>query len=326
MCIRDRTGKVYVEDVRAKFRMSELLGEREANYIIPTRANVDVAFGPHVNLVFDPLLRCVFAPGDSINVKADQTTDSFSISGDMHLRSGDIAYLNRNFYLRQGLLRFSGTDEGFNPRITVRAEVRERDTNGGDIRIILSAENQPLLDFNPQVSSIPAKSETEIRTLLGQIVSADSGNMSDIFIATTDYVVQSTIGRAIENKLRDWLNFDIFSVRTTVLQNTLRMGFSGDLSRRDLSAGNFLDNSTVYIGKYFGSVLYADALMHLVYDKTRVDDSTTMQGITFQPEFGFELEAPFANIRWDMTPDITAILNNVIVPSTALTLSWRLSF
>lgn len=324
--IFDVTGKVYVEDVRAKFRMSELLGEREANYIIPTRANVDVAFGPHVNLVFDPLLRCVFAPGDSINVKADQTTDSFSISGDMHLRSGDIAYLNRNFYLRQGLLRFSDTDEGFNPRITVRAEVRERDTNGGDIRIILSAENQPLLDFNPQVSSIPAKSETEIRTLLGQIVSADSGNMSDIFIATTDYVVQSTIGRAIENKLRDWLNFDIFSVRTTVLQNTLRRGFSGDLSRRDLSAGNFLDNSTVYIGKYFGSVLYADALMHLVYDKTRVDDSTTMQGITFQPEFGFELEAPFANIRWDMTPDITAILNNVIVPSTALTLSWRLSF
>ena len=324
--IFDVTGKAYVEDVKARIRMAELLGERGVNYIIPTRANVDVVFGPHVNLVFDPLLRCVFAPGDSINVKVDQTNDSFSISGDMHLRSGDIAYLNRNFYLRQGLLHFSDTDEGFNPRITVRAEIRERDTNGGDIRIILSAENQPLLDFNPQVSSIPAKSETEIRTLLGQIVSADSGNMSDIFIATTDYVVQSTIGRAIENKLRDWLNFDIFSVRTTVLQNTLRMGFSGDLSRRDLSVGNFLDNSTVYIGKYFGSVLYADALMHLVYDKTRVDDSTTAQGITFQPEFGFELEAPFANIRWDMAPDITAMLNNVIVPSTSLTLSWRFSF
>ncbi|MGI5097837.1 translocation/assembly module TamB domain-containing protein [Treponema socranskii] len=324
--IFDVTGKVYVEDVKAKFRMPELLKERDVNYIIPVRANVDITFGPHVNLVFDPLLRCVFVPGDSINVKVDQTNDSFSIAGDMHLRSGDIAYLNRNFYLRQGLLRFSDTDEAFNPRITVRAEVRERDANGGDIRIILTAENQPLLDFNPQVSSIPAKSEAEIRTLLGQIVAADSGNMRDIFIATTDYAVQSTIGRAIENKLRDWLNFDIFSVRTTVLQNTLRMGFSGDLSRRDLSAGNFLDNSTVYIGKYFGSVLYADALMHLVYDKTRVDDSTTVQGITFQPEFGFELEAPFVNIRWDMTPDITAILNNVIVPSTALTLSWRFSF
>jgi len=150
--------------------------------------------------------------------------------------------------------------------------------------------------------------------------------MRDILIATTDYAIQSTIGRAVENKLRDWLKFDIFSIRTTVLQNTLRMGFSGDLNRRDLSAGNFLDNSTFYIGKYFGSVLYADALMHLVYDKTRVDDSSTAQGITFQPEFGFELEAPFANIRWDMAPDITAMLNNVIVPSTSLTLSWRFSF
>ena len=324
--IFDVTGKVYVEDVKAKFRMAKLLGERGANYMIPARANVEVVFGPHVNLVFDPLLRCVFAPGDSINVKADQTNDSFSIAGDMHLRSGDISYLNRNFYLRQGTIRFSDTDEQFNPRITVRAETRERDSNGSDIRIILTAENQPLLDFNPQFSSIPAKSEAEIRTLLGQIVAADSGSMSDILIATTDYAFQSIIGRAVENKLRDWLKFDIFSIRTTVLQNTLRMGFSGDLSRRDLSVGNFLDNSTVYIGKYFGSVLYADALMHLVYDKTRIDDSTTVQGITFQPEFGFELEAPFANIRWDLAPNISAILNNVIVPSTSLTLSWRFSF
>lgn len=324
--IFDVTGKVYVEDVKAKFRMAELLGEREMNYIVPTRANVDVVFGPHVSLVFDPLLRCVFAPGDAIKVKFDQTDNSYSIDGDMHLRSGDIAYLNRSFYLRQGTIRFSDTDDRFNPRITVKAETRERDSNGSDIRIILSAENQPLLDFNPQFSSIPAKSEAEIRTLLGQIVAADSGNMRDILIATTDYAIQSTIGRAVENKLRDWLKFDIFSIRTTVLQNTLRMGFSGDLTRRDLSAGNFLDNSTVYIGKYFGSVLYADALMHLVYDKTRVDDSSTAQGITFQPEFGFELEAPFANIRWDMAPDITAMLNNVIVPSTSLTLSWRFSF
>ena len=72
--------------------------------------------------------------------------------------------------------------------------------------------------------------------------------------------------------------------------------------------------------------MYVDALMHVAYDGTRIDDKTTVQGITFQPELGFEFETPFVNIRWSTAPDITAMLNNVITPSTSLTLSWRFSF
>jgi len=38
------------------------------------------------------------------------------------------------------------------------------------------------------------------------------------------------------------------------------------------------------------------------------------------------LELPVANIRWSMSPDINALLNNEYVPSTALTLSWKFNF
>ena len=46
----------------------------------------------------------------------------------------------------------------------------------------------------------------------------------------------------------------------------------------------------------------------------------------FQPEFGMELESPFANIRVNMAPDINALLKNQFVPSTSVTLSWKFAF
>ena len=328
--ILDITGDVYVENVNATIRASEIasaLNDKLDNSMpFYIRTDLDITTGPHVNVVLDPLLRCVLVPNTSVNLKMDQSENTYAIKGDIGLKSGDVAYLNRNFYIKQGTLKFNDTDGRINPRITVQAETRERDENGEELRIILSAENQYLSDFNPQVTSIPAKSETEIRELLGLMAVGDSTNVSSLLFAASDYAVQSTIGRAVENKLRDLLNFDIFSVRTMVLQNTLKMGFAGTLTPSKLAAGNFLDNSTVYIGKYFGSAVYVDALMHLSYDETRVNDTTTAQGLTFQPEFGLELESPFVDIRWNFAPNIDAMLNNEIITSTSLTLSWKFSF
>jgi Family of unknown function (DUF490). len=332
--ILDVTGNVYVEKVKATIRAGEIASvlsdsqESSSTGGMPfsVRTDLDILMGPHVNVILDPLLRCVLVPNTAVTFKMDQSENTYAIKGDIKLKSGDVAYLNRNFYIKQGVLKFNDTDGRINPRITVEAETRERDENGDELRIILSAENQYLSDFNPQFTTIPAKSEAEIRAMLGQLAVGDSTDVSGLLVAASDYAVQSTVGRAVENKLRDLLNFDIFSVRTMVLQNTLKMGLAGNLTPSKMTAGNFLDNSTVYIGKYFGSAVYADALLHLSYDETKVDDSTTVRGIEFQPEFGFELESPFANIRWNMAPNIDAMLNNVFVTSTSITLSWKFSF
>ena len=260
----------------------------------------------------------------------DTTDQTYKIDGEIALRSGDISYLNRSFYLKKGTMKFNANDPTFNPLISVQAETRERDDDGNDIRIILTANNQYLLNFNPQFSSIPARSETEIRSMLGQIALGDSDNISSLILSAGDYAVQSIIGRNIENKLREFLNFDILSIRTNVLQNALKQGLSNNVlsfsETNSIGIGNLLDNSTVYIGKYFGSDLYVDALMHWSYDDTRVDDTLTIGGLVFKPEIGFELVSPFVNIRWSMAPDIDAMMNNRIVSSTSVTLSWNFSF
>ena len=323
----DVTGDVFVKNTDARVKTRELaMNTASPKMSFSIRSDLNIHLGSHVGFSFDPILRCIFVPNSSFSFKFDQETSSFEIDGDIELRSGDIAYLSRNFYLKNGSIRFNSNDPSFNPLITVRAETRERDEDGNEVRIILTAENQYLLNFSPQFSSIPAKSENEIRTLLGQIALGDSENMSSLLLATSDYALHSTFGRAIENKLRDLLNFDILSVRTMVLQNALKYGLSSNKSDNDLAIGNFLDNSTVYIGKYFGSELYVDALLHWSYDETKVDNKFTPGGLVFKPEFGLELEAPFAYIRWNMAPDINAMMNNRIASSTSVTLSWKFSF
>ena len=169
-----------------------------------------------------------------------------------------------------------------------------------------------------------------------------------ILLATGDYAIQSTIGRSLENTLREYLNFDIFSVRTKVLQNALKQNFSTGSDENKRAIGNYLDNSTVYMGKYFGSSLYADALMHLSYDEGvegRLEGMSS--GLEFQPEIGFEMDisqmfAPLwniflpkiglnpsmavANIRWSMDFNYQPATAVRLDFNNAITLSWKLSF
>ena len=288
-------------------------------------ADLAITLGTHASVQLDPFLRCIFVPNTTMRVLVNQPDGIYSVDGELKLKSGDLAYLNRSFYIKSGTIKFN-RDDISNPMITVNAETREKDDNGQTVKIILSVEDQYLLDMQPSFSSVPPKSENEIRTLLGQIVMADSDSAVDLVFAASDYALQSTVVRQAENKLRNLLNFDIFSLRTNVLQNTYNMSVSRNLQREKISIGNFLDNTTVYIGKYLGSSLYVDAMLHVSFEDSKVNDIANAGKMLFQPEFGMELESPFANIRVNMAPDINALLKNQFVPSTSVTLSWKFTY
>lgn len=289
--------------------------------------NLDLMIGKKVQIAINPLVRSLVAPSTPISVNADTATGLWGIKGDVVLRGGEISYLSRNFYLKQGQLILDETQNKFDPVITVRAETREHDTNGDPVVITLSAVSQNISRFNAVLSSSPAKSENEIMEILGQIASGDASSVGNFLVAAGDYGVQVTLLRKIESALRDLSNFDIFSVRTTILQNSIMQGLNMNrVSDNSSIIGNLFDNSTVYIGKYFGDDIYADALLHWTYDKTKVDSGgTSGRGLVFQPEIGLEFEAPFANIRWNFAPDLGE-LQQSWTQATSITLSWRVSF
>lgn len=332
--VLDIGGNIFGENIVVSSSISSLSGltaydvsQNSTNAPLYIRTDLNINLGTHASVNFDPILRCVFVPNTVLNLRMDQTDDSYSVDGNLSLKSGDLSYLNRNFYIKSGRIKFNPNDIS-NPLITINAETRERDEKGQNVKIILNVENQYLLDFVPKFSSIPAKSENEIRALLGQIVVADSTTAANFFVAASDYAIQSTIVRGAENKLRDLLNFDIFSLRTNVIQNTYNLTTSKNMNNK-ITVGNLLDNSTVYIGKYLGSSLYLDAMLHVSFEDRFGSNIASVGSLIFQPEFGMELESPFTsvpNIRVNMAPDINALLNNQFVPTTSVTLSWKYAF
>ncbi len=288
--------------------------------------NLDIIAGQRVQILFNPLLRGVVVPDTSLKFYMDTKTGDFSLKGDVSLRGGEIVWLNRNFYMKEGRILFNETQDNMDPRLTVRAETRERDNNGNQVTIILSSTNQLLSAFNPILSASPAKSEREIMELMGQVITADSDSMAVFAMAGGDYIVQATVMRGIENALRELCNFDIFSIRTNILQNAVKQSLDKNSANKNMTFGNFFDNSTVYVGKYFGSALYVDALMHWTYDESKLDKDSSVNGLVFQPEFGLEMDSPYVNIRLGVAPDLEALQKSMWIPSTSVTLSWKYSF
>ena len=327
--IVDISGSIAGENIDLAVQLFSLSnmssGNQEVTMPVQVITDLDITLGTHASVQLDPFLRCVFVPNTTMKVVVNQPEDLYMIDGELKLKSGDVAYLNRNFYIKSGNIKFN-KDDIANPYITVTAETREKDERGQTVKIVMSVEDQQLMNLEPRFSSIPAKSENEIRSLLGQIVVADSNSAGDFLFAASDYAIQSTVVRQAENKLRDLLNFDIFSLRTNVLQNTYNYSLSRNSPKENISIGNFLDNTTVYIGKYLGSSLYVDAMLHVSFEDSNVKDINSAGKMLFQPEFGMELESPFANIRVNMAPDINALLKNQFVPSASVTLSWKFAY
>ncbi|MCR4823315.1 MAG: translocation/assembly module TamB [Treponema sp.] len=301
--------------------------QEQAN--INVTVDFDILVGQKVQLLFNPFLRGVVAPGTPLSLYFDSYTGDMEFKSDITLRGGEVAWLNRNFYMKEGRIIFNENQDSIDPRVTIRAETRERDENGNLVTIIMSASNQPVSAFNPVFSANPAKSEREIMQLLGQVISADSTGVSDILGSGGDFFIQSTVIRRIENTLRELLNFDIFSIRTNVLQNSIKLSMDEDKKNKQMSVGNFIDNSTVYMGKYFGSSIYVDSMLHWSYDENKINNGTSVNGIVFQPELGFEMNSPYVNIRLGVAPDIDSLQKGLLdtwVPSTSMTLSWKFAF
>lgn len=300
--------------------------------------NVNATVGRKVDLVIQPLIQAMVNPGTKFEFSLDTSQSSWSMKSDVGLRGGHLTYLSRNFYLREGQVLLNENEKSFNPLITARAETKERDSDGIVVTLGLEAVKQTFSAFSPRVYSVPARSEAEIMAMLGQVVSGDSDNAGSLALAGLDYGLQFAVYKKMENALRDLLNFDIFSVRMNVLQNALNYGrsgsrrlYNGTFTSSSNPLGNFLDNASVYMGKYFGDSIYADALLQFTYDENSElsGGGVLGSGIVFRPEIGVEFEAPFANIRWNFAPDLEPLrYGNVpdIVAGNSITLSWRFTF
>ena len=344
--ITEYSGDLFTNEAELGLNVEDLTNQANIidmeNIKIYSLLNFKVTLGSTIEFVWPvttPILRAKPEMGTVVNISSDNRAGQFSLISDVKIRSGEVYYFDRSFYIRNGNLIFRENEARFDPRFTARAEIRDRSDNG-NVTISMVVENEPLFNFVPRFEANPTLSQLEIYSILGQNVNsiqdAESheaaqrlliASTTDILtqvVATTDVFSQFAFMRRFERLVRDFFKLDMFSVRTKFLQNAIVTGASGFqqdpyIIGRSSRVGNYFDNTTVFIGKYIGQEMFVQGMATLRYD----ENSNVFGGLKLELDIGIELQSPFINIRWDFYPYHP---ENWWVSDNSITLSWSKSF
>jgi hypothetical protein len=268
-----------------------------------------------------PVIRGYPEVGSLITIVSDTASGHFALKGRVGLRGGEVFYFQRNFYIREGMLVFNENEITMDPHIALRAEIRDR-TEQGPVTIALVIDEAPISSFTPRFESEPPLSLAEILTVLGQNVTGSS-SQNAMLVASSDIVTQFSIVRMFEQDVRDALNLDMFSIRTQILQNAMLQASGLVETPVDMTngLGNYFDNTTVYIGKYFGSDMFVQSMVSLRYDQE--NPNTLFGGLSIESDIGVELRTPLFTIRWNIVPSHR---ENLFITDQSFTISWKWSF
>ena len=293
--------------------------------MVSTVADINIRTGRRVEFFWPsvdfPMIQATADMGTGINITSDTDAKRFTLTGDVQLRSGEIFYLERNFYIREGTLFFRENEVQFDPSITARAELRDR-SESGPVIISMIIDNAPLKSFTPRFVSNPPLSQLEIYSILGQYPQGEEGEQRNLATSVLiDSLAQFTVIQRLQRQVRDFLGLDMLSMRTQLLQNVVIQAtqLTDTTTDRTYRLGNYFDNTTVFIGKYFGAEIFGEAMLSFRYEENKME----WGGLVLEPELGLEMRNPLFDIRFNMAP---LHPENMFVDDVSFSLIWRRSF
>ncbi|POQ98245.1 hypothetical protein AU468_14130 [Alkalispirochaeta sphaeroplastigenens] len=259
-----------------------------------------------------PILRSNFALGQGVQLVLDTREGAFSLVGVIDIQSGDVLYFDRSFLLREGSVEFRETQVEFDPRITLRAELREA-TPDGPVRIYLVSDRQRLSEFSPRFESNPPLDGAEIVAILGgnifQTTGESASNVPSALLSTTDLVTQFGFFRQFENAVRERLDLDLFAVRTSVIQNILLTALTPveeEALQTAPTLGTYLNNTSIFFGRYIGDSVFGQTVIQMrARDHDIFGDDQGFQrvgGVLIDSEISLEWQTPFFMLEWNLAP------------------------
>ncbi len=303
-----------------------------------------------------PIFRGYADNDQTIRIQSNGSTGDFSIVGDVNFRGGEVYYFRQSFYLEQGEISFNEDQDKVDPLLNARAEIHEADQSGRAVTIYLVVDNKPLSQFAPRLESDPPMSNPDLLALLGQSIYTQYGgqelDLSSAVLATSDILGQFSVVRTFEQKVLDVTGLDLFSFRTDLLQNlVLERVFGQSIGPSETSAsylGQYLDNTTIYLGKYVGPNLFLEAMINLQMNTSYITPLGTIPnywststywrspnnqvpagaGIvpSLQPDYEVLLQwrTPLFLVELSFLPDPSDLVASLV--DTSFSLSWALSF
>ncbi len=320
-------GSIVVSDCRITLGKAEIV--KFVPEESPTYANLTVETGRRVEFHWPseavPVVQTTASPGGKVVIAYRGDTGAFTVKGRTGVQGGEIYYFDRSFIMRKGSITFNENEATFDPWITARAEVREWDpSTSAEARIFLDADG-PFSKFSPQFSSDPPHSNSDIMAMLGAPIvnQAQSQGVGMAALMYSDILGQSLVLRPFEQKVRQVLNLDMFSVRTQILQNLVAERVFG-------TTINPLDNTSVSLGKYLGNDLFLEMLVRLQQPQNPVSVLTSTGGImpestALQPDLELSIEwaTPFFLLNWIFDPQHP---ETMFLSDNSLSFSWRFSY
>ena len=302
-------------------------------FVDKARTSIDMTLrtGKNVSFIYPneeaPILRATFADEQQVGIVVQAPLMTTSFSGELAFRSGEIFYVQKNFYITEGSLKFPPIGNGLTtdilPTLSLRARLREFDADGNRIDIFLVLQDSSFLDLNPRFESIPLRSTNEILELLGQnIVAAgtagDSGLQSIVSVASaaTDVfsrlglLQNTTISLGFSKIIRESLGLDVFTIRTNLLQNILFEALPGIAADTSVSPiARYLDNTTMYIGKYILDEFYLQGMLHFRQDVLGRSTSFLADDLKIDTEFSIEWSNPLATFSFFTQPEELSVFD-----------------
>lgn len=283
---------------------------------------------PSTNL---PIIKANTEPDQTIHVTMDGISGTYSVKGDIAVKYGEIYYFQRNFYLTSGTIIFDENEESFDPIVDFTARIREVDSQGEAVNVYMYLDKTPLSKFSPRFESDPALPTVEIMAMLGSNVFAQLGSekvdITSALALTGDLVSQFSIVRGFEQKVKDIFQLDLFSIRTQMIQNIILDRFMGSGISDNTSSdvfGKYLDNTTIYLGKYFGNSLFLQTMVQLGTTSRFTEDYTAAESLQIQTTVNLEWETPFFLLDLSIEPDFINPVSSL--DNTSLSFSWGFSY
>lgn len=307
----------------------------EVDPTTPLEVDLNIETGRRVEFLWPrrrlPILQAFADTDQNIKIYFDSLKEAFRLTGEVSMQSGELYYFQRSFYIKDGMITFNEDENTFDPLLSVDAEIKEVDNSGRPVTISMIVDNEPLSSFTPRFESQPALSTVEIANILGaNLYTQFSGTQTDLtsaLLVTGDIFSQFSVVRSFENQVKDVFNLDLFSLRTQMIQNViLERVLNQEITQapgEEGTVGRYLDNTTLFLGKYLGNDLFFEALLQIQQEPTTVGDFQQDE-LNFSMEVGLEWKTPLFLLNFSISPDFVEPLNSI--QNTSLGLSWDYSY
>ena len=322
-------GDVLLENTTMSMGIQDLpfwyvpTGTASSDFKITTGKNVSFYYPNTTN----PFIKATLTENQKIDILFDHTTGAISLDGNFSFRSGEIYYFQKNFFITEGSLglhtdALSGSST-IQPRINLRAKLTDFDKMGNRVDIFLILRDSSLTNLNPQFESVPSKDINEILDIMGQSILPSGAygqvnlySVASLAAAATDVAgklgyLNTANNTALTESIRISLGLDLFSLRSNIVQNILFDALPGSSLGTSFSPlARYLNNTTIFMGKYIGKNYFLQALIHFsATDKSRIKRSFVAPDLAIDLELSMEWNNPLGTFSFFTQPNELSIYN-----------------